>query len=92
MYSLCLLIKQSSGREASNNCVLIFFFFCLFVFRMSGQQQCARWINNRGEADDMAQLYLEQPSQSQRVTEAPLYRCAAVEGSSSLLLGFSHLL
>lgn len=40
----------------------------------------------------MAQLYLKQPSLSQRVTEAALYRCATVEGSSSLLLGSSHLL
>lgn len=57
---------------------------------MSEQQEWAGWMNNKREADDMAQLYLEQPSQSQRVTEAPLYRCATVEGSSSLLLGSSH--
>lgn len=82
IYSRRLPVKQSSGREASNKC---FFFFC-----MSVQQQCAGWINNRGDADDMAQLYLEQPEQSQRVTEAPPYRWATVEGSSSLLLSSSQ--
>lgn len=89
----CILFAYLLNRAVAERQVIsVCFFFCLFCFAfcMSEQQQCTGWINNRGEADDMAQLYPEQPSQSQRVTEAPLYCCATVEGSSSLLLSSSH--